>query len=324
VVLFAGGAATSALAGSGIAALGASSLMATTVTTACALVAFRRSGLRLARGGRTGDELRSGVPLLALRLTGVGYRQLDKLVLGIVATTVGVAAFDVAEKVNLGGLTVLGVATSALIPASAAAASAGRPIADMALLATRWSGLLAGPLVGLAFGLAGPICEVVAGGSLPGASAAVRWLALTVLIATTYAAAFEMAIGVAAARRLAPMALLGLAINVVATLILASRYGASGSAAASLIATAAVAPLVVARSAAAVGASARALIVAALPGAGVAGSVAAGAALAASTGTSAEAALLRGGAAGVAVAAAGLGVPLLHAVRRWRTTPAAA
>jgi O-antigen/teichoic acid export membrane protein len=53
-----------------------------------------------------------------------------------------------------------------------------------------------------------------------------------------------MAIGAAAARRLVPVSLGGLALNIVATVILARRYGLAGSAAATCVASIAVLPVV--------------------------------------------------------------------------------
>ena len=107
--------------GAGPAGLALASLVSCVVSVAAMYVATRRLGLRPASGHVAHQEMRLALPLVALRATGVGYRQLDKVVLGLIIGTVATAGFDVAEKANLVALTLLGIGTSALIPAAAAA-----------------------------------------------------------------------------------------------------------------------------------------------------------------------------------------------------------
>jgi O-antigen/teichoic acid export membrane protein len=245
MTVFTAGAIIVAVQGGGVVALAAVSL-ATTVLYGIALYAgLDAYGLRPAGGAAVGDEFRCGLPLLALRATGVGYRQLDKVVLGLVVGSVAVAGFDIADKVNLAALTVLGIATSALIPAAAhGLRTAPERTRALALRATEWSALLTLPLVGFVFGAATPLAEAIAGEQIPGAPAAIRWLALSTGVSVIYAATFEMAIGAAAASRLVRISLIGLALNLVGTVVLARAYGLPGSAAATFFAAAIITPIV--------------------------------------------------------------------------------
>jgi O-antigen/teichoic acid export membrane protein len=242
---FAVGAIVIAASGGSVAGLAAWSAVTTVVTAVAFVVALRHFGVHPFRGGSSRAEARAGLPLLALRATGVGYRQLDRVVLGLVVSTVAVAGFDVAEKVNLVALTALGAATSALIPAAAFGLRTDRERTRvLAVRATRWSAAVTVPLAAFAFGAAAPLGRLVAGSDIPGATAAIRWLALSTIVSVVFAAGFEMAIGAAAARRLVPISLGALALNVIATVILARRYGLAGSAAATFVAAIAVLPVV--------------------------------------------------------------------------------
>jgi O-antigen/teichoic acid export membrane protein len=182
---------------------------------------------------------------MALRATGVVYRQLDRVVLGALIATVAVASFDVADKGSMVGLTALGVATSALIPA-AAAMSVRDPgqLRQLVLLATRGAAFVTLPVAMFLVVAASPVVRVLAGSELPGAAPALRWLSAAAMVAVVYAAVFEMAIGSGGAPALAPLSVIGVAINVAGTLALARPFGAAGSAAASFLATAALAPFV--------------------------------------------------------------------------------
>ncbi len=209
-----------------------------------AAAASLRAGLRPVSGGHPRAEVRQALPFAALRITGVTFRQLDKVVLGLVATTVAVAGFDVAEKANLAPLAILGVATSALIPAAAA-----RRRTDWAgtqalvARATRWSSTAAMPLAAVAAAVAPSLARLVAGTHIDGAAAAMRWLLLSTILAAVAAAGFELAMGIGGARRLAPISIAGLVVNVVATVALARAYGLAGTASASFLAVAFEVPL---------------------------------------------------------------------------------
>jgi O-antigen/teichoic acid export membrane protein len=242
---FAVGAIVIAASGGSVAGLAAWSVVTTALTAIAFVVALRHFGIHPFAGGSARAEARAGMPLLALRATGVGYRQLDRIVLGLVVSTVAVAGFDVAEKVNLVALTALGAATSALIPAAAFGLRTDRDRTRvLAVRATRWSAAVTVPLAAFVFGAAGPLARLVAGSDIAGATAAIRWLAAATVVSVVFAAAFEMAIGAAAASRLVPVSLGGLALNLVATVILARRYGLAGSAAATFVAAVAVLPVV--------------------------------------------------------------------------------
>ena len=242
---FAVGAIVIAAGGGTVAGLALWSVVTTAATATSFVVALRHFGVHPFRGGSARAEARAGMPLLALRATGVGYRQLDRVVLGLVVSTVAVAGFDVAEKVNLVALTALGAATSALIPAAAFGLRTDRDrTRGLAVRATRWSAAVTVPLAAFAFGAAAPLAHLVAGTDIAGATAAIRWLALATVVSVVFAATFEMAIGAAAARRLVPVSLGGLALNIVATIVLARRYGLAGSAAATCVTAIAVLPVV--------------------------------------------------------------------------------
>jgi O-antigen/teichoic acid export membrane protein len=242
---FAVGAVVIAALGGSVAGLALWSVVTTVATAVAFVVTLRHFGVHAFRGGDARAEARAGVPLLALRATGVGYRQLDRVVLGLIVSTVAVAGFDVADKVNLVALTALGAATSALIPAVAFGLRTDRErTRSLAVRATRWSAAITVPLAAFAFGAAAPLGRLVAGTDIAGATAAIRWLAVGTVVSVVFAAGFEMAIGAAAARRLVPVSLGGLALNIVATVILARRYGLAGSAAATCVASIAVLPVV--------------------------------------------------------------------------------
>lgn len=238
VTLFAVGAVAATRTDSPLLGLAASSAVSSLVFFAGCAVALAAAGIRPVTGGSPREELRWSRPLLALRLTGIGSRQLDRVVLGLALGPLAVATFDVADRSNLVALTALGVATSALIPAAAESLRNDvRSAGDLLIRATRWSSFLTLVICGLLFALAEPMTTVLAGESLPGAATALRLLVVSTGVASLYAAGYEMAIGAGIARRLAPLGLLALAVNLVATLALAPRFGVRGSAFASLLST---------------------------------------------------------------------------------------
>ena len=208
------------------------------------------------------------LPLLSLRAAGVGSRQTDRIVLGTVLGTAAVATFDIADRVNQLSFVLLGVTTSALIPAATNALN--RPSLNPSALlrsATAWSAAITLPTCAVAIALAEPLTEAIGGSGIDhGAAAALRWLALSTAMATIYAAGFEMAIGAGSAPQLAPLAFITLIVNVVATLLLVDRFGVPGATAASAIATGAILPAVAARVSAPFGSSSRELVAAATPG----------------------------------------------------------
>lgn len=276
VTLTTAGTITVAATGGGLTGLAMVSVAAAVLTAVALAAGVARHGLWPARGASARTELRHGLPLLALRASGVGYRQLDRIVLGVVVGAAAVSGYDVADKVNLAGLTALGIATSALIPV---AAHGLRHHPDrtrrLAREATRWAALVAAPLVGFALGAAAPLARVLAGDPVPGTAAAIRWLAFATAVALTYAAAFEMAIGAGAGRRLVTPSLVGLTLNLVATVLLARRFGLPGSAAATFLATLAVAPAVLRACGRSLSQRPTELLVASAPAAGLAAGVAA-------------------------------------------------
>ena len=218
------------------------------IVYACALsIATYSAGLTLRPGGTPREELRRSFPLLAMRAAGVGYRQIDRIVLGILATTVAVAGFDVADKLNLVALTMLGIATSALIPA--AAVNARRAPADNAALvrrATKWTAIVTLPITGFVFGAAVPLCHAIAGTDIPGAVAATRSACGRRSRRLGLRREAEMAIGAGAGWALARWPLVALGVNLVGSVVLARAYGLAGSAAATAIATSVAAPAVTA------------------------------------------------------------------------------
>jgi O-antigen/teichoic acid export membrane protein len=146
ITIFVGLAIAISVRGGGIVALAAASLATTLVYVVVLATCVVRAGLAPKAGGRPREEVHHGV-----------------LVLGIVVTTVAVAGFDVADKLNLLPLTILGIATSALIP-HAAAHHRTNPArtTDLARRTTEWTSLLTLPLAAFVFGAAAPLTRLVA------------------------------------------------------------------------------------------------------------------------------------------------------------------
>lgn len=245
VTVFLLGAFALAASGYGIIAIAVWSL-ATTVGYVVALVAAtHRAGLRPAFGGRAAEELRHGLPLMALRISGIGFRQFDRIILAAVVGPLAVAGFDAADKLNLPGLTMLGIATSALIPAAAHGLRTNTErTRSLVLEATRWSALVTLPaaVAGIA---AAPAFALLAGlDDRRAITIAAAFLALTTVVATVYASAFEMTIGAGAGRRLVWVSIVTTVANLVLTIVLASRFGIAGSASASFLTTLVAAPIV--------------------------------------------------------------------------------
>jgi len=277
----------------------AASLGAAVLVATVAAVLVWKSGLRPVGGGSIWSELESGLPLIVLNASGVVYRQADKVILGALAGTVAASGYDVAEKITLVPMTLVGVTTAALVPAAAEGMNADpEATRRLVLSATRWTALLAGPLVGLCLGAARPLTLLLADEVIPGMVACVVYLGLTTLVIMTTAAAFQMAIGVGAGRSMAPVSIAGLIGNVVLTIALVPGWGLAGSAFATLVATSFEAVAMLAVTSRTFDHRSRRIVREAMPGI-VAGGVVALTTFAATGNESDLAALVRGGTAGV-------------------------
>lgn len=203
------------------------------VASAALLVAIAHRRLPVSAGTMDPDELsvRRAAPLALGGVLGTVYNRIDVWLLALMSGSLSVAAYAAAGRV-LEGLLLPAGSLSALVVPNVARAPGSREavlkrltvravllVAPLALAV----GLLAGPILGLAFGSpyrgGGGVLAVLMGAAVPGA---------VVLVAAPVAALGDP-------RRFVAEVAAGLALNLAANAALLPRYGAVGAAWATVV-----------------------------------------------------------------------------------------
>lgn len=212
--------------GRGVVAVAAASITASFVALVgyVAIVTATEPNARIRRNAIDGDQLRAlfrfSGSLFALRILSVVYRQMDKVIVGVVLSVAAVATYEVANRIQAALALVIGFAGSALLPAAAISRLDKVLMRDLFLRATSYSVALFLPMAVAVFVYARLLIVAWVGSNQTGATGATRLFALWIGIGTLDAAGTTMLV---AAGRLRPIVVLS-AVWVIANLALSLTF----------------------------------------------------------------------------------------------------
>jgi O-antigen/teichoic acid export membrane protein len=237
--------------GVGVVGLG----LATAVASAVAAAATYVAAMRLSPGLHISLRLVSRValrPLLGFsswvflgRISGVIWRQMDKLILAAMLTTTLLTGYEVASRLEAAASFPLIFTASAMLPATAnlAAARSSRRLQDLLVRATRYTMAVSVPVTVGAMVLAQPLIVGWVGASYSNIAVPARLLLVSQLIATTASIALTMLVGLGKVKQATLYALAAVVINLLVSVVLAPTYGIPGVIAGTLVGHVITAPL---------------------------------------------------------------------------------
>lgn len=232
------------LQGWGVGALGG----ALTVTSLSVLVVYSILAHRVVPGLRVGPlharraELRRIVrfsgSVSALRLIGIVYRQMDKVIVGIALGSSAVASYEIASKLNLAAETVSSVSVSALVPAAAFVRRNAAVVRDMFVRGSCYTAAVSLPVAVAGFIFARPLLISWIGPQAAPAIDAARLFLAYQALQTVQSVGSTMVFGIGRLR--VPLAVNAVVIfvNLGLSILLVHTIGFAGVVAGTLIANA--------------------------------------------------------------------------------------
>ncbi|MGI8512965.1 MAG: oligosaccharide flippase family protein, partial [Solirubrobacteraceae bacterium] len=189
--------------------------------------------LRISPRNASRAELRRlatfGGGLLATRVIGTLYRQMDKLIIGSVLGTRLVTPYEVANKVQSGPAMVRSIAASSLLPATAYIREKREVLRDMYLRGSSYTVALTLPVVAGTFIFTGPLIAGWVGDALKDdASTTTRLFLCYLAVGLPQAVGQSMLVALGRIRPVLVIASSALAINVAVSLALVSPLGIEG------------------------------------------------------------------------------------------------
>ena len=137
-----------------------------------------------------------GGGLLALRVMGTLYRQMDKVIIGTVLGVRWVTPYDVANKIHAGAGTVQSVASSALLPATAFARNQRDVLRDMYLRGSCYTVAVTLPVIVAGFIFAAPLIRTWVGEEIERqATGATRWFFVYLLFVLFHVVGVSILVG---------------------------------------------------------------------------------------------------------------------------------
>ena len=170
-----------------------------------------------------------GGGLLALRVMGTLYRQMDKVIIGTVLGVRWVTPYDVANKIHAGAGTVQSVASSALLPATAFARNRADILRDMYLRGSCYTVAVTLPVIVAGFIFAAELIRTWVGEEIARqATGATRWFFVYLLFVLFHVVGVSILVGLG---RLKPVLWVSfgiLVVNLGVSLALVRPLGISG------------------------------------------------------------------------------------------------
>jgi O-antigen/teichoic acid export membrane protein len=168
--------------------------------------------------------------LMVIRLTSVGYDQMDKVIVGVALSPAAVAVYQVANNLHLMARYGLSLGSSALTPVSSALAATADEARLRALLirGTRSTVALAVPISVSVILLARPLIEGWVGPGFPGAIDAARLFVVYILFTSATTVGVMMLIGMGEMDWLVSLGALSMGINLAVSVALVNVVGVKG------------------------------------------------------------------------------------------------
>jgi O-antigen/teichoic acid export membrane protein len=235
-------------AGHGIVALAVIALVVSVLEAFAAFVVAHRvqPGLHIRLGNADRATLRQtsryGSAIAALRVLSVIYAQMDRVIVGVILGVAAVASYEVAFRVQSIAALALVIAGSALIPAAAynSARSDTDNQREIYLRGTKYAAAFIVSVSVAALLYARPLIVTWVGPQFESMTGETRLFLVYPLFGCLNQVAVPMLIGMGRVRRVLQLQVVSVGLNLVASVLLASRYGIAGVIAGSLIGHAAV------------------------------------------------------------------------------------
>lgn len=209
-------------------------------TSALTLVAYVLLTKRLHPAARFGSHhvrratfrrlTKAGVPTMGLRVLGVMYSQMDRIVIGVMLAASFVAAYEVAYKVHAMAALTLGVLPSAVLPAAAYLNAAGdrSRLRSLYVRGTTYALALGLPIVVGAIIYARAIIATWVGNEYTGITGAARLFLIYPALALALVIGQTMLIGLGRMKEMLRYHLVAVLTNLGLSIILVPRIGMIG------------------------------------------------------------------------------------------------
>jgi O-antigen/teichoic acid export membrane protein len=173
---------------------------------------------------------RSGSSLLVLRVLGVLYSQMDRAIIGIALTAVAVARYEVIYKIHATAALGIGVAASALMPASAylAAADDDVRLREMFLRGTRYAIAFVVPISVAGIVYARALIRTWVGAEYVGLTGAAQLFLVYPVLAVVVTVGQTMLVGLNRMREMLQLQVIAVAVNLGLSIALVRPLGVIG------------------------------------------------------------------------------------------------
>lgn len=167
---------------------------------------------------------------MTLRVLSIVYRQMDRIILGLLASAVVVAEYDIVYKIHATAALMLSLAPSAVLPAASYLDAAGDPhrLRTMYLKGTSYAIAMVAPITLAAIIFARPLIELWVGAEYTHLTGATRLFLAYPMLVSAHAVGLTMIVGLGRLRRVTGLAGTSIVLNLVLSVALASRYGLIG------------------------------------------------------------------------------------------------
>lgn len=223
-------------AGRGAVSMAVISLAVAAVVAVVAYLLARRIEPRLRVSPRLANRamyrtvLSNGVSFLALRLSSIVYRQMDRFIIGIVLTSASVARYEVAYKIHATAAIALAVAPSAVMPAAAylGVASDTSQLRTLYLRGTKYAIALCLPVSVAAVLYARALIVTWVGDEYAGLTDTTRLFLAYPMFVAVHTVGVTMLVGIGRMRPVMLLGALAVALNLVLSAALAPHFGING------------------------------------------------------------------------------------------------
>ena len=240
-LLFAGLTVGVLLTGHGVVSVAASSACAAAIGLSgyIAIVVVSEPAARISREGvrlaQATELAKFSGSLFLLRVMSVIYRQMDKVIIGVVLPVASIATYEVANRIQ-GALALLtGVAASALLPLTVMSRLDVPALRQLFLRVTSYSVALLMPITLSVLIYARPLIVAWVGHAQEGATGATRLFAVWIALGLFDAAATTMLVAIGRLRPIVILSAIWVAANLILSVALVHVWGISGVVAGTVI-----------------------------------------------------------------------------------------
>ncbi len=224
------------LAGGGVIGYGAAMVGASLLSTVAVYLAARHTlpGLRISPRLVHFRALRPLVGFSAWiflgRLTGVGWRQMDRIILAVLLTSTLLTSYDIASRIQAATALTFTIVGSALFPTTASLFAMGSTahLRELLLRGTRYSLLLSTPVTIGAIIMARPLIVGWVGHDFAGVTGATQLLLAGQLLGSVDIIAAGMLSGIGRVKEVTLLACMSMVVNLVLSIALAVPLGIVG------------------------------------------------------------------------------------------------